>query len=228
MDYKDRIRKLLALATSPEEGEAEAALLKARELMAKYKLKEMDVREVKDHSVKRELTDITFSMRRNPWTNDLAVVIGENYCCKAYNNHWKGEKTYTVGFVGFEDDLAICLTIFRYALDCVLSRNQRMKKKLAGYPASYINSLCNGYAYGFVAGLRKAFDQQKAEHSKEWGLVLVTPKEVLEEISGFKHRTHRPKAVKQIDADEYRIGFSDGKQFDPAKRIGPIDRRESA
>lgn len=228
MDYKDRIRKLLALATSPEEGEAEAALLKARELMAKYKLTERDIREVKNTSVKRELTDVTFSMRRNPWANNLAGVIGENYCCKSYNDHRKGGKTYTVGFVGFEDDLAVCLPIFKYALDCILSRNNRMKKQLAGHPAAYINNLCNGYAYGFVAGLRKAFDRQKAEHS-EWGLVLVTPKEVLDEMkSGFKYRTYRPQAARQIDANEYRTGFADGKQFDPSKRIGPIDGRASA
>ena len=39
-DYKDKIRKLLALAQSPVEAEAKAALLKARELMAKHKLTE--------------------------------------------------------------------------------------------------------------------------------------------------------------------------------------------
>ena len=38
MDYKDKIRKLLALAESPSEAEAKAALLKARELMAKTSL----------------------------------------------------------------------------------------------------------------------------------------------------------------------------------------------
>ena len=34
MDYKDKIRKLLALAKSPEPEEAKLALLKARKLMA--------------------------------------------------------------------------------------------------------------------------------------------------------------------------------------------------
>ena len=40
MDYKERIRKLLALAKSPEENEAKAALLKARRLIAEHKLTE--------------------------------------------------------------------------------------------------------------------------------------------------------------------------------------------
>ena len=44
MDYKDKIRKLLALAESPNEHEAKAALLKARQLMAEHKLSENDVK----------------------------------------------------------------------------------------------------------------------------------------------------------------------------------------
>ena len=38
MNYKAKIKKLLALAESPVEAEAQAALLKAREMMAKHKL----------------------------------------------------------------------------------------------------------------------------------------------------------------------------------------------
>ena len=44
MNYKAKIKKLLALAESPVEAEAQAALLKARELMAKHKLSERDLK----------------------------------------------------------------------------------------------------------------------------------------------------------------------------------------
>lgn len=40
IDYKEKIRKLLALAESPVEAEARAALLKDRQLMAEHKLTE--------------------------------------------------------------------------------------------------------------------------------------------------------------------------------------------
>lgn len=43
VDYKEKIRKLLALAESPVEAEARAALLKARQLMAEHKLTERGV-----------------------------------------------------------------------------------------------------------------------------------------------------------------------------------------
>lgn len=53
MDYKERIRKLLALAKSPEENEAKAALLKARALMAKHKLTEAEFAEAQTRAVKK-------------------------------------------------------------------------------------------------------------------------------------------------------------------------------
>lgn len=48
MDYKDKIKKLLALAESPNENEAQAALLKARQLMAEHKIGEADLEEPED------------------------------------------------------------------------------------------------------------------------------------------------------------------------------------
>ena len=46
-NIKDKIAKLLALAESPNENEARAALLKARELMAEHKLRPEDVKRPK-------------------------------------------------------------------------------------------------------------------------------------------------------------------------------------
>ena len=45
MDIEKKIRKLLALSESPNEFEAQAALLKARKLMAEYKLTEAELHE---------------------------------------------------------------------------------------------------------------------------------------------------------------------------------------
>lgn len=53
MDYKDKIRKLLALAKSPEPEEAKFALLKARKLMAEHKLSERDLEERNTTVIKR-------------------------------------------------------------------------------------------------------------------------------------------------------------------------------
>lgn len=75
-DYKDKIRKLLALAESPNEHEAKAALLKARQLMAEHKLTEAELKDVEKQKVKDIRTDITCSKRRNPWVIPLSATIG--------------------------------------------------------------------------------------------------------------------------------------------------------
>lgn len=66
MDYKDKIRKLLALAKSPEPEEAKLALLKARKLMAEHKLTERDLDE-HDTTVIQQEIDETFSKKANSW-----------------------------------------------------------------------------------------------------------------------------------------------------------------
>lgn len=54
-NIKDKIAKLLALAESPNENEAKAALLKARELMAEHKLRPEDVKKAKKEKVIRKV-----------------------------------------------------------------------------------------------------------------------------------------------------------------------------
>lgn len=78
MDYKDKIRKLLALAKSPEPEEAKLALLKARKLMAEHKLTERDLDEHDTTVIQREI-DETFSKKANSWMSPLSSIIGENY-----------------------------------------------------------------------------------------------------------------------------------------------------
>lgn len=91
MDIEKKIRKLLALSESPNEFEAQAALLKARQLMAEYKLTEAELHEG--------------------------------------NKKVKTIKTYFIGFVGLEEDVSICVNIFTYAVDCVLTQIQSLVRK---------------------------------------------------------------------------------------------------
>lgn len=73
MDYKDKIRKLLALAKSPEPEEAKLALLKARKLMAEHKLSERDLEERNTTVIKRAIRE-TFSKKANSWMDPLSSL----------------------------------------------------------------------------------------------------------------------------------------------------------
>ncbi len=218
-DYKDKIRKLLALAQSPEEAEAKAALLRARELMAKHKLTEADLEEAKKRAVRNVLTDITCSKRRDPWIINLAAVIGESYCCEGYRNHTKGCQTQTAGFIGLEDDVEICVTIFKYAVDCIRAGVKAIKKELDGYSPWYIKQQCDSYGFGFVNGVEKALKGQDEEKHDDWGLVLVMPKEVQEASQYLGKEEFRSRSEEAIDPKAYAQGYEQGKEFDPAHRL---------
>lgn len=127
MDIEKKIRKLLALSESPNEFEAQAALLKARQLMAEYKLTEAELHEG-NKKVKTIKTSISCTKQTNFWIFNLSTVIGENYCCQAVHERAKHSKTYFIGFVGLEEDVSICVNIFTYAVDCVLTQIQNLKQ----------------------------------------------------------------------------------------------------
>ena len=217
-DYKEKIRKLLALAESPNEHEARAALLKARQLMAEHKLSELDFQDLNNREVKKIQTGITASKRKNPWIIDLSNVIGENYCCKAYRSHGKREQTQHIGFVGLEDDVDICITVFRYAVDCVFSEIKRIKEKNSCYSNRYVTRLCNSYGMGFAVGVFQAFRKQK-EENEMYGLVLVIPQEVTEACKDMIKENFRAKGTEDISSREYERRFIDGKAFRPHERI---------
>ena len=82
MDYKDKIRKLLALAKSPEPEEAKLALLKARKLMAEHKLSERDLEERNTTVIKRAIGE-KFSKKANSWIQELRHQTDDLLQCAA-------------------------------------------------------------------------------------------------------------------------------------------------
>lgn len=221
-DIKDRIAKLLALADSPNENEAKEALLKARQLMAEHKLREEDCLEPEKLTVKKARVGVTCTKRLNAWMVDLSAIIAENYCCTAFRFKRRGKQTVEIGFVGFEDDFAVCERIFKYAVDCVLSRCKSMRKEYQDiYTGRHISKMCDAYGYGFTRGVLEMFDRQTREN-QEWGLVLVVPQEVMDktaemgEGSAFKE-ADAPAHASELEA--MKEGYQDGQEFDPSRRL---------
>lgn len=154
MDYKDKIRKLLALAKSPEPEEAKLALLKARKLMAEHKLSERDLEERNTTVIKRAIGE-KFSKKANSWMDPLSIVIGENYCCSAFRCKISAKTTvWHVGFIGLEGDIEICVKIFRYAVRCIKSEQKKLRKQHRDYyTPQEIAKICDSYGYGFARGV---------------------------------------------------------------------------
>ena len=223
-DVKEKIAMLLNLASNnPSEGEARAALLKARELMAKHKLRPEECQKTEKTKVIRELLDVTCTAMTNPWAVSLSAVIAEHYCCCAYRNHKKGCQTQAIGMVGLEGDFEIAKRIFLYAYDCVTSACKNQIKRDPYDPPGTYREKCNAYGWGFVLGVDRAFNEQD-EQNQEWGLVLVVPQAVTDSMADMGKKTSYGK-MKGGHSDYRALGYQDGRKFDPATRLSGAPER---
>ena len=222
MDYKEKIRKLLALAESNNEHEAKAALLKARELMAEYKIEEYEVVDAKSRKVQRVYTEYFWTKRGEFWIGALADIIAVNYCCRSASQiPYKGAQKRQIFFIGLEDDVDLCAKIFEYAVDSARKfGNLYLKDKYNGYKLTSQdkNRVKNSYAVGFTKGVREAFEKQKAETETGWGLVMVIPKEVNDNCIGFKEDTYRSRN-RVIYRDIRDDGYKEGCRFNPNRKL---------
>lgn len=214
---KEKIQKLLALATSPNENEAKAALLKAKELMAKNKLTEADFEDMKKQELK------TFKCEDVTWTTDsgrvwmarLCKLICDEYLCVSAWGTKPGTRTHVLHITGMEEDLEVCKSVMGYAVGFVEGRIEYLQRK---YPRQDPKAVANSYAEGFILGLELAFEEQKEQHP-EWGLVVVKSEEVEDYAKSLGSRNVRTKKA-AFDPLAYLRGQNDGKNFNTRKVIG--------
>lgn len=214
-DIKDRIKKLLALAGSPNENEAKAALLKARELMAKHKMSEdeFDAEEQKlEHITCPNIKWTTDS--GDIWMTNLCKVLADNYCCSVAWSTVRGTRTHTLVITGLSGDLQVFKEVIEYAIGFVKNEIRVLERKTTNNHRTVANS----YASGFVNGLQTAFEEQKEDHP-EWGLVVVKPEEVqkYEDSLGSKNVRSR---TGNFDPLAYLRGQNDGMNFNAQKILG--------
>lgn len=222
-DYKEKIKKLLALAESNNENEAKAALLKAKELMALHKIEEFDLVDAASKKVKTIVTEFEYTKRGEWWIGNLASIIAENYCCRYANRKRIGAQKQTVIFIGLDGDVDVCAKIFSYAVDTARNCGKEYLKNLRGwksYTSAEKNRYVNSYAIGFAIGAKKAFEKQKEQNEIGWGLVMVVPKEVNDACSNF--RVDRYNSSHSIYEKAKNVGYEEGKRFNPNSKLAVV------
>ena len=202
MDIVSKVKKLLALASSPNENEARSALLKARALMAEYKLTDADIDEKSKALTHLKSRDVIWDpSSEHAWLPRLADLLAEQQCCVISWTPDEGGK-YAAVISGFPDEAGITRAILEYT---------------AGFVHNKLKENTVSYAFGFIAGLEIAFEIQNAENP-EWALVLSTPKEVKDFADSLKTE-ERKSAAKRTNALSYLKGVNDGVRFQKTKAI---------
>lgn len=217
----DRISKALRLGKdNNNEHEAQAAILAAQRLMAKYKISEEEINDFLNENEKQEQDNtVTEENADNETNNDkwkrrLMVTIAKNFRCDVYYHGGK------LVIVGAKEDILISKRVYLYAKQAILNSFKTFFKN--NYETYLINNSMRNkykreYAFGFIKGLSEKFEEQKA--NSELSLVVVNPN-VKDYLSNINFTgVHRSRASYITDSYCFEEGKRNG------KRLADIDTR---
>ena len=202
----EKIKKCLALANSPEEHEAKAALLQAQKLMAKYNVQVAESEEETIAYSKEECVHRYDAAYRKP----LAHVIADNFRCKFF---LRGSK---VTFFGRDFDAKVAKEAFDYAYEFAMREGNKLENKAYAEKGT-AKGVHSSYTAGFIAGLKEALEAQCT------ALVVVTPKDVIDEFETMSANWGQArggfKLNGNVDYNAYRQGQQDGRTVLNGRRV---------
>ena len=152
MDIRDKIKKLLALATSSNENEAKAALLKAKKLMMDHKISEAEVQDLNEQElVHLQCDNVRWTTDSGEiWITSLVDLIADNHLCSCSWFTPKGKRTHILYIHGLGTDVELCKSVIEYAVGFVRGRIKiEQRRRVTSDPKAVAAS----YARGFILGM---------------------------------------------------------------------------
>lgn len=197
MDINKVIRSLFAKAESTHsEHEAQSAILKAQELMAKYGISSLSSEEDYQYISQNCTHSGNRAFRRN-----LANVIAPNFKVKYYLSNMQ------VTFFGREDDVKIAKEVFEYSYKFICRETRRLCKERKNEHMG-TEGISNTYALGFCRGLKERLDVQSM------ALMVIVPPDVQEkygELSKDFRVSKRALSYDRYAKGIYEQGLQDGR-----------------
>jgi len=141
MDEKKRqkieqVMKLLALAKSSNENEAMLAASRAREIMDKYNIVEMNLTESESGECKTS-TRLESKIRHDSWEDNLFLGVAEANDCIGFTSveriagkYGACSKTRTHTFAGFESDVQVGVHMYNYLHYIIMKLGREHTKKM--------------------------------------------------------------------------------------------------
>lgn len=127
----DKVRKLLALATSANENEAALAAEKAQAILAEYNLDLSEVKSI-DHDEDEDVEIMVGGVTsKRPWRRPLAQAVAQMYFC-TYFYQGIGKKEQH-SFVGSKANTQVATMMFQYLSDTI---HRLGNKEALKYPKS--------------------------------------------------------------------------------------------
>ena len=224
-----KIRGLLALSNNQKDDEeSQTAFIMAQKLMMKYDISMSQIESSANDQKAVKQGQVTVHKKLYWWERELAQIIADNFRVKFFYNCKKFRKQkqakQSIVFLGYESDVALAKEMYILAYDVLTFYTKRFIDEY--YQATNhlrthqetIN-LKNSYQSGFLEGLSNKFEQQVEEMKQEYGLMVLTPKEVQDQYNemfeGTKGATFKMPKIEEIAA--YTRGYNEGNSVDYTK-----------
>lgn len=199
-----KVEKLFALAgNNPSVDEAQAALLKAQELMAKYNLsQDMLYGKTSIHIVEKLTT-----VKATKFNIFLAITIAKSFACRAFLTGTKASNK-KIAFFGKTCDVEAAAAAQEF-ISRIMHKGGLKAVHAAGLMPmrAGANIPYNSYCYGFVRGVKDCLDEQTT------ALAIVVSEEVnsayKEKFEGGK--TYFSRSVRYRNDETFSAGYADGK-----------------
>ena len=213
--YKDKIQKLLSLSTSSNIEEAKTALLKAQELMLKYNYSIKDfVKEEKN--IIHENVDLYFTPYKNAYFTYFNL-IAEQYNCFTYIRSFGNSSKRYVILLGLEKDVYVCKQVIIYIKNVVDQWFREYKKCNSTLSNQELNSDKSNYGIGFILGIEDILEAQKEYIIKEYGLVVIPPKEAVDYMKDLSEELLNANVINDVIIQQE--GYNDGRKAELNKHI---------
>lgn len=212
---EEKIQKLLALAgNNQSDEEAQAALLKAQELMAEHGIQQEDLKEGEE---KQDVIHFAVTEWRRPawWEKQLANTLAHNF--KSYCYISAANRQSQIKVMGLEKDVKVIKELFDFAVKYIKHRSKQVRQKIRKEYGTAKGGHTNDYISGFLKGLEEKFQQQVEEKA----LVLRADVDVQNEWEEMQRRMKKGKTSKiqsKGNMEAYQKGYEEGKSFSKPKR----------
>lgn len=210
-----RINKLLALTSSPNENESAKAAEMAFKLMEENGITKSDLTSanLEEDLGKISNENLKYKSQLCTWEKNLASVIAKYFnCCTYTSSKWhpyKNWKIYSVGFVGHEANRITAITMYEW-LRKAIQKEAAKKFSTYGYQQSY--------CLGVVLGLYEKYGKSETSDSNETGLVIY------DDVKNWMKnnmtlRDGKSRAV-SIYSSVYEKGRADSDKYSLNRQVG--------
>ena len=209
----NKIRNLIELAKDKDDQEGVKSMLLARRLMLKHGIEQSQLNIIKSEVIKDMLT---FGKNINWWQKILSTVISKHFKVKVYlNREYNGT---SIVFLGMTDDVAIAKAVYEQLSTMTEHYSNVFINRYYEESGEYRNRsrtimLKKSYITGFISGLQEALEEQTEKLMEKYEMVLVTPKEVIDEYNKLSLRTTTVSRPNRVDPSSYSKGYGRGKEY---------------